>query len=642
MIIRRFFAILLLLFIGIYAQAQQFGSDCIKVILPKVVVSDVSQPIQLQIVSDSSFGRFEGLKKAILFNGRIDTLTFNRNEAVLMHDFPEKEMLVIAVDDFQWEKEITPIPLWMSILPPLIAILMALLLREVYVALFIGILAGTTIMYYYQGFTLIVAVFRGLMAIIDTYLMESLLDRGHMSIIIFSMVIGGMVHLITRNGGMNGVVNRLSRYAKDARSGQLVTWLLGVAIFFDDYANTLVVGNTMRPVMDRLRISREKLAYLVDSTAAPVAATAFVTTWIGAELSYIQDGIKTIGLDESAYTVFFNSLSFSYYPFLTLAFMLLLIYEKRDFGPMFHAEKKARASGVGENDADQEKIKDASMLLSAPHKNSRAFNAVIPVLIIVFGTITGLLYTGWNQQIWQDDAISFSHKISTIIGNADSYSALLWSSLSAMLAAILLTIAQRLLSLKETIESLVDGFKMMLTAILILTLAWTVALVTDHMHTADFISQGLQNLSFSPYLVPALTFVLAALVSFSTGSSWGTMAILYPLILPTSWILTQDSGLSYDASMIIFHNVVSSVLAGSVMGDHCSPISDTTILSSLASSCNHIDHVRTQLPYALTVGLVAIFIGTIPSAFGVQAFILYPVAIVVLAIIIRFFGRKTE
>lgn len=642
MIIRRFFAILLLLFIGIYAQAQQFGSDCIKVILPKVVVSDVSQPIQLQIVSDSSFGRFEGLKKAILFNGRIDTLTFNRNEAVLMHDFPEKEMLVIAVDDFQWEKEITPIPLWMSILPPLIAILMALLLREVYVALFIGILAGTTIMYYYQGFTLIVAVFRGLMAIIDTYLMESLLDRGHMSIIIFSMVIGGMVHLITRNGGMNGVVNRLSRYAKDARSGQLVTWLLGVAIFFDDYANTLVVGNTMRPVTDRLRISREKLAYLVDSTAAPVAATAFVTTWIGAELSYIQDGIKTIGLDESAYTVFFNSLSFSYYPFLTLAFMLLLIYEKRDFGPMFHAEKKARASGVGENDADQEKIKDASMLLSAPHKNSRAFNAVIPVLIIVFGTITGLLYTGWNQQIWQDDAISFSHKISTIIGNADSYSALLWSSLSAMLAAILLTIAQRLLSLKETIESLVDGFKMMLTAILILTLAWTVALVTDHMHTADFISQGLQNLSFSPYLVPALTFVLAALVSFSTGSSWGTMAILYPLILPTSWILTQDSGLSYDASMIIFHNVVSSVLAGSVMGDHCSPISDTTILSSLASSCNHIDHVRTQLPYALTVGLVAIFIGTIPSAFGVQAFILYPVAIVVLAIIIRFFGRKTE
>ncbi len=639
---RRLSVLMVFVILSLLAQAQQFDANSLEVKLPRVIVSNVSQTITLKLSNDSLLSTFEGVEKVIQFNGALIPVTFHLGEASFQHNFPKEQNLNIAVDGFSWAKDVSPIPLWMSILPPLIAILMALLLREVFVALFIGILTGTTIMYYYQGYTLFVAVFRGLMAIIDTYLMDSLLDRGHMSIIIFSMVIGGMVHLITRNGGMNGVVNRLSKYAKDARSGQFVTWLLGVAIFFDDYANTLVVGNTMRPVTDRLRISREKLAYLVDSTAAPVAATAFVTTWIGAELSYIQDGIKTIGLDESAYTVFFNSLSFSYYPFLTLGFMLLLIWVKRDFGPMFHAEKKARSGSPDAGAIDPKQLKETDALLAVPAEKSRAFNAVFPVLIIVFGTIAGLLFTGWNEQVWQDETISFSHKISTIIGNADSYSALLWSSLSAMLVAVLLTISQRLLSLKETIESLVDGFKMMLTAILILTLAWTVALVTDHMHTADFISQGLQNLSFSPYLVPALTFVLAALVSFSTGSSWGTMAILYPLILPTSWLLTQDSGLDYDASMVIFHNVVSSVLAGSVMGDHCSPISDTTILSSLASSCNHIDHVRTQLPYALTVGSVAVIFGTIPAAFGINVLILFPIAMLVLAVIIRFYGKKTE
>ncbi|HOI32581.1 MAG TPA: Na+/H+ antiporter NhaC family protein, partial [Bacteroidales bacterium] len=270
----------------------------------------------------------------------------------------------------------------------------------------------------------------------------------------------------------------------------------------------------------------------------------------------------------------------------------------------------------------------------------RAFNAVIPVLIIVLGTITGLLYTGWDQTVWTDEAISFTRKISAIIGGADSYAALLWSSLLAMLVAITLTLTQKLLSLKDTIEGLVDGFKMMLTAILILTLAWSVALVTDHMHTADFISKGLLELSFSPYLVPAFTFILAALVAFSTGSSWGTMAILYPLILPTSWLLTHQTGMTEADSLLIFYNVVSAVLAGSVLGDHCSPISDTTILSSLASSCNHIGHVRTQLPYALTIGLVSIVFGTIPAAFGVPAYILFPVGIIMLYLIIRIFGNK--
>jgi len=317
----------------------------------------------------------------------------------------------------------------------------------------------------------------------------------------------------------------------------------------------------------------------------------------------------------------------------------MLVWQQRDFGPMFKAEKNARIN----HDFHQKlaETENASNTLTAetPQK-PRAFNAVIPVLIIVLGTITGLLYTGWDQAVWHDEAISFTRKISAIIGGADSYTALLWSSLLAMVVAIALTLTQRLLSLKDTVESLVDGFKMMLTAILILTLAWSVALVTDHMHTADFISKGLLELSFSPYLVPAFTFILAALVAFSTGSSWGTMAILYPLILPTSWLLTHETGMTEANSLLIFYNVVSAVLAGSVLGDHCSPISDTTILSSLASSCNHIDHVRTQLPYALTVGFVSIVFGTVPAAFGIPAYVLFPASMVLLYLIIRLFGRK--
>ncbi len=230
----------------------------------------------------------------------------------------------------------------MSIIPPLIAIIFALGFREVYSALFTGLFVGSVIITYYQGYSFFAAIFYGLFAIIDVYILESLNDSAHLSIIVFSMMIGAMVTLISHNGGMRGVVNILARYARNPRSGQFVTWMLGMAIFFDDYANTLVVGNTMRPVTDRLRISREKLSYIVDSTAAPIAAIAFVTTWIGAELSYIQDGINVIGLNETAYDIFLNSLQFSFYPVLALLFILILVQSNRDFGPMLTAEKNAR------------------------------------------------------------------------------------------------------------------------------------------------------------------------------------------------------------------------------------------------------------------------------------------------------------
>lgn len=598
-----------------------------------VVMRQLEQPITLQIVSDCAFGRFEKQEVTVVVNGRPQSVVFEHNKAQIPYMFPGHETLSIGVDDFYWEKPITPIPLWLSVLPPLVAIILALLLREVFFALFTGILTGTFIMAFYQGNGFFSALGKGFLAVMDTYVMASLLDRGHMSIIVFSMVIGGMVHLISKNGGMQGVVNRLSGLAKNARMGQFTTWLLGLVIFFDDYANTLVVGNTMRPVADRLGISRAKLAYLVDSTAAPVAAIAFVTTWIGAELSYIQAGIDAIGLQMSAYSVFFNSLAYSFYPFLTLAFLLMIVFQGREYGPMLASERAARLSVAQPHETDQKTEK-----FDKPH----ALNAILPVAVIIFGTLGGLLYTGWSAQEWARTDHTLFEKLSDIIGRGDSYTALLWSSISALFTALLLTLVQRIMNLKTAVEHIVDGFRIMLTAILILTLAWSVALVAEHLHTADFIAQTLMRVSFSPYLIPAFTFIMAALVAFSTGTSWGTMAILYPLILPASWMLTEaHPEINHDHGLIIFYSVVSAVLAGSILGDHVSPISDTTILSSISSGCNHIEHVRTQMPYALTVGAVSLLVGTIPATYGfVSPWWLMMVSAVILFFIVRLLGKK--
>jgi len=412
--------------------------------------------------------------------------------------------------------------------------------------------------------------------------------------------------------------------------------LLGIAIFFDDYANTLVVGNTMRPVTDRLKISREKLSYIVDSTAAPITSIAFVTTWIGAELSYIQDGINTIGINESAYDIFLHSLKYSFYPVLALLFILILIYKNKEFGPMLKAERNARQHGINDIHPGFKSEFD-----SVQPGKEKWYNAVIPVVVIVVGAITGLISTGLHEVGW-DEGLGFSKNLSNVIGHADSYKALLWSSLAGVVVAVILTTAQKIMTVKDSIESLVKGFKTMVPAVLILVLAWSIALITKYMHTADFLSGILLEINITPYLIPSITFILAALVAFATGSSWGTMAILYPLILPSSWLIAQESGMDYDQSMAIFYNVVSTVLAGSVLGDHCSPISDTTILSSLASSCNHIEHVRTQLPYALTVGLVATFLGTLPAAYGVPSYILFVVNLIVLYLIVVVFGKKVE
>jgi Na+/H+ antiporter NhaC len=616
----------------------------------------------------------------IRINGEADTLSFRGGTAALPFAAERKGGLLLIESPGTGKHlyhlsirtgglpRLQYIPLWLSILPPLVAIGLALIFKEVLISLFVGVWAGAFIaggMRFESPAYYLTSIW----SVVERYIIEALTDRGHLAVIIFSLLIGGMVAIISRNGGMAGIVEKLSRFARTPRSAQFVTWLLGVAIFFDDYANTLIVGNTMRPITDRFRISREKLAYIVDSTAAPVAAVAFITTWIGAELGYIADGIK--GLEGfgggSAYAVFLSSLKYSFYPLLTLAFMLILILRKRDFGPMFKAEQRARREGVQflQEGAGAGHLDELEPVKGIAHRGYRAF---IPVILVITVTFLGLLVTGFDSsyevlieagiavpttqwsEIWggiaqfQAGETSFFTRLGYVIGNADSYTALLWSSLTGVLAAVFLSLGGRVLKLTDTMNTLVTGFKTMMPALLILVLAWSLALTTEQLHTADFLSASLKD-ALNPYWMPVLIFVLAALISFSTGSSWSTMAILYPIAIPLTWTICQTNGLDAGISTEILLNVIAGVLGASVLGDHCSPISDTTILSSLASDCNHIDHVRTQLPYALTVGLVSMScagLSTWLGGGGAISALLILAGIALFLLIVWKFGKVTD
>ena len=552
------------------------------------------------------------------------------------------------------------IPSWLAIIPPLVAIFMALFLKEVIIALFAGIFIGAASMSFYVGG--IAEVPSAFLTVLDHYILESLTDKDHLSVILFSFLIGAIVAVISKNGGMQGVVNRIIKLAQTRRSGMLSTYFLGIAIFFDDYANSLVVGNTMRPVTDKLRISREKLAYIVDSTAAPIAAIAFVTTWIGAELGYISSGISKINenellITEGSYSIFMNSLTYSFYPILALVFMFILIWKKRDFGPMYKIEAETILHGVNAaNDNDQSTV-DSKEFEPVNSTKIRSFNAVIPILIVVFGTIVGLFYTGINSwyEVFRESginldigffnaleqqeeiALSWIQRIGLIIGEANSYQSLLWASLVGLTVAVILTATQRIMNLRDTMEVVISGIKTMIPAIAILILAWSLAHVTADLRTADVIKDAFGS-AFPAWLIPAITFILSAIIAFSTGSSWSTMALVYPIMIPTAFAMAQE--VEALDSMAILYNTVASVLAGAVLGDHCSPISDTTILSSLSSSCNHVSHVKTQMPYALTVGVVALFIGIIPGSVGVPFYLTFPIAVLVLYFIIQFLGKK--
>ena len=545
---------------------------------------------------------------------------------IIFNETGQKTMNISGPSSDSSEYIISVIPGWISIAPPLLAIFIALLLRNVIPALIAGIWFGAAAL---NSFTPL-GIFQGLLDGFQIYVVRALSNQDHAAIILFSMMIGGMVGIITRNGGMNSIVMLLVSRAKTAVGGQLSVWLMGLMIFFDDYSNTLVVGNTARPLTDHLKISREKLAYIVDSTAAPVVCIALITTWIGYEVGLIDQALKGIPeLTEPAYTVFLRSIPYNFYPILAIVFVYTVARTGKDMGPMYYAEVRARQGQVSPvNSQDTPAIQGDNLEPKAGVK-MRAVNAFIPILVLILSLLMGLYITGEGDSMTE------------IIGSADSYKAMLWASLLGAMTAAIMTISQRILTTHETVDAWFGGVRAMLFAMIVLILAWALSDISLALHTADYLVSILAD-SLPAELVPVTVFVLSAITAFTTGTSWGTLGILMPLVIPLCWAVMQVNGVADAEHMHILYSAIACNLAGAVWGDHCSPISDTTVLSSMASGCDHIEHVRTQMPYAMLVGMVAIAVGTVPTAYGVSPIISILIGSGILVGILNFFGRRAE
>ncbi len=599
-----------------------------KVTYPSILMSDVSNKVSVTNIPNS----IDTVN--LIVKGSDWQQTFysqvENNKAEIEVIFPSSgEFTFMLYEANMAQHNKTVFPGWVSIVPPLFAILLALLLRQVLVALLSGIYIGLLFIY---NFNPVIALLR----LIDTNLFNAIIDPDHMYVILFTLLIGGVVGVISKNGGTVGLANQITKLAKTPRSGMLASWFMGIIIFFDDYANSLIIGNMMRPITDKLRISREKLAYIVDSTAAPIASLVIISTWIGYELGLIGEGLKVIGSTQNPYEVFIQTLPYRFYPIAAIFFVFITSYFQRDFGPMYKAELNARQFGIKncENETSNDSLKDSGF----ENENAKWFNGAIPILIILFGTIIGLFYTGISSL--ESSGIS-EYGIQEIISHSDSYKSLLWSSLIAGLIAIFLTIAQKIKKLEETIKSWHSGVQTMLIAVIILVLAWGISSITKEMKTADYVISILSD-SLNPHFLPALVFIVAGLISFATGTSWGTMAIVMPIVIPMAATISSNEGLLQEDTHLIIVGVISSVLAGSVWGDHCSPIADTTILSSMASKCNHIDHVKTQLPYAMLVGFVSLFLGDLLTVFGVSPYFAMVLIFSVLLAFLFLFGKSTK
>ncbi len=610
--------------------AAAAGAEPWTLALPEVVLEDVPMTATVGGPADAfpvvvvrPAGR-DTLAEA----GEVSGLRLRRGQPLILEDLAGRTLATS-----------TPrvLPGFTAVIPPLLAIVLALLTRQVLVSLVIGGWFGCLLL---SGWQPLVALLR----LGDRFLVEALAKPDHASIVLFTTILGGMVGVMARGGLTDGLVQALARRVGGRRGGQLATTGMGTVIFFDDYANTLLVGTTMRPLTDRLRISREKLAYLVDSTAAPIATLAVISTWVGFEVGLIQAAMTAGGSDAgAAYTFFLRSLPYSFYPWLTLLCVYLVAGSGRDWGPMRRAELRALSTGQVLRPGARPASESLGADQAAPDE-ARAVAPMAPILgllpvVTVIGTTAlGLVLGGREAAI---DAGYATPTARQILDHADSFAVLMWAAIMGTLVALLVTVAGRRLDLRRAVDAFVDGCRAMLIAVAILLLAWSLSAVCEQLHTAPFLVEVCHG-ALSARLLPAVTFVLAAAVSFATGTSWGTMAILMPLVFPLGAVLPAAEGLPQATAMGIHLGAVSAVLAGAVFGDHCSPISDTTIMSSLATGSDHIDHVQTQLPYALMVGLAALVCGYLPVGWGLPpwAGLLLGAAAVVAAVF--GFGRRLD
>jgi len=541
------------------------------------------------------------------------------------------------------------------LVPPLVTIVLAIVLRQVIPALTIGVLIAAYMMVpcltateAYGG-----GVVGGFRLAVEKYLLGALasidpktggIKYDHLKIIVFTFLIGGMVGVVAANGGTRAAVERIARWASTRARAQLATWFAGLIVFFDDYANAMIVGPAMRPMTDRLRISRAKLAYIVDSTAAPVSSIALIGTWVGAEIQYIQDGLDAVEAagvvpaflgDVTAYGAFLWSLPYRFYAILALVMVFLVGLLGRDFGPMRKAEQDVPVP------ADPEESDTAGAVKPTV---GRAWYAIVPVLVLVFGTMGLLVVTGWpagglaslepiaKMPRWLGLAVG-------VLRHADAQNSILYGALAALIVAMVISLATRALTLAKSVDAATDVMARMFPTVIVLVLAWTLSAAMGDLRLGEVAVALLSEHGFNAIWLPFLIFVSSCVVSFATGTSWGTMGILCPATVTISAGLLAE--MPVDEALPIFYAAVGAVLAGSVFGDHCSPISDTTVLSSIASECSHEQHVWTQIPYAVTVAVVSTLSGEVLCRYFDQPWwIGLLVGTIALILIVLLVGRR--
>ena len=484
--------------------------------------------------------------------------------------------------------------LW-ALLPPVIAILLALITKEVYSSLFIGILVGAALYANFNFETIVNHMF------IDGFV-ASLSDSWNVGILLFLVVLGAIVALMNKAGGSAAFGNWASKHIHSRIGAQLATVVLGVLIFVDDYFNCLTVGSVMRPVTDKFKVSRAKLAYLIDATAAPICIIAPISSWAAAVTGFVSDSGMN-GLE-----LFIRAIPYNFYAILTIVMMIAITTMKFDYGPMAKMEEAALNGDLFSSD-DAESFK--ALENNQPDTKGKVIDLILPILVLIVSCVIGMIYTGgfFSGESFVD---SFA--------NSDASVGLVFGSFAGLIFTVIYMLLRRVLSFKDCMDCIPEGFKAMVPAIMILTCAWTLKAMTDSLGAAEYIAgivegsaQGFMN------FLPAIIFLIAVGLSFATGTSWGTFGILIPIVI---------AAFGFDKGEITII-AISACMAGAVCGDHCSPISDTTIMASAGSQSNHINHVSTQLPYAITVAIVS-FISYIIAGFVQSAYIVLPLSVVLM------------
>lgn len=527
-----------------------------------------------------------------------------------------------------------------SILPPLVAIALAFITKNVIVSLFLGTMTGCVMMQL-NGTNIFNGIVQGFLDFTQRAL-NSIADPWNAGIILQVLAIGGVISLVGKMGGSRAVAESLAKKAKTPRSTQIITWLLGIFVFFDDYANSLIVGPIMRPVSDNMKVSREKLSFIIDATAAPIAGLAIISTWIGLEVGLIKDAFANgIGQEVDAFGVFLQTIPYRFYNILILAFVVILAISLREFGPMLKAERRAR-KGIVESLNGEGEANNSSELEPKEGIKISIWNAIIPIGTLVIGALIGFYYSGWTTIMAGEDMVLIeSMKASPLafasireaFSSADASIVLFQAALIASIVAIAMGVIKKIFTVSEALEVWVDGMKGLIVTGVILILAWSLSSTIKDLGTASYLVSILSG-SIPKFLLPAIIFILGAVISFATGTAYGTMGILMPLAIPLAYSISPEMGYVVVST--------SAVLTGAIFGDHCSPISDTTILSSMGAGCHHIDHVNTQMVYSLFVAGITVVFGYIPAGFGVPIYIVLPISILALTGITYIISKPVE